>query len=140
GEAHRQQGGGDEPGPDRRTCLSARSLLLAASSLQPRIVISHSRPQPARPARAHHLARRIAERDQPAIRLPVSYPLPIRHRTLPDPASTPYGRQRWARSGLPPHWRTAAVRARARLAYFALIAASDGGVPRPAGCAASRRG
>ena len=81
---------------DRRT-LFAKS----APSLHARAVVGGAGARSDGKAATHHPDRRRAEPDQPAVRLPVSYPLPVRVRSLPGRGADVADGGRRSRFGVP---------------------------------------
>jgi ABC-type dipeptide/oligopeptide/nickel transport system ATPase subunit len=97
----------DEPRRHRRNRRRGGAVRLAPPPLQPRAIVGDPGAQTAGKAQPHPVARRHAERAQSAVRLPLSYPLPLCDRALPrrDTATA----CRWHRPchRLPPHGGTA---------------------------------
>ena len=79
----------------------AHAVRQLASSLYAGAAVGGAGAGPDGETPAHHPDRRRAEPDQPAERLPVSYPLPVRVRPLPDGGAGVAAGGRGARVGVP---------------------------------------
>jgi peptide/nickel transport system ATP-binding protein/oligopeptide transport system ATP-binding protein len=67
------------------------------------LLVGHSRTQAAGQTQPHRAGGRDAERAQSARRLPLPYPLPLRHRALPHRNSAAARRRHGTRHRLSPH-------------------------------------